>query len=208
MTDYWCYKYMDFPPIPDRFIQEALAIAHDEQASDVSHANDTAWLPKPNRTIYVDGKPTKSRRTPRWDLSADFSDWVRQNICEDFIDAAVSISQGDPDATTTGVHTDGVRHYTMIYLIEKSNDGQKTMWWQEQGHPVQRTERSYYLESWDTVTKLAEVEYPMFTWICMNVGILHSIHNIQGYRIAIHVSLPYDPFTNPDFFKKPDAVMA
>jgi hypothetical protein len=199
--DYWCYKYINLPDVPNEFVEEALNLAHDETKNKVENSNDLYVLPPSNRLIYVDGDPAKSRRTPRWDLSQKFSNWVRENICEEFIDAAVSMSIGDPDAFVTIVHTDKVRHYTAIYLLETNNEDQKVMWWQEPDYPIQRAERGYYRQTWDGLIKLEEVAYPKFKWVVFNAGILHSIHNIQGSRIAIHVSLPYDPFTKENFFK-------
>jgi len=197
----WYYQYLDLPKVPDQFVQEALALAHNSEKNKLENSNDLDVLPVYNRTIYIDGKPAKSRMTPRWDLSQEFVNWVRDNICEEFIDVAVSISKGDPDAVNTGVHTDNVRHYTLIYLLETSNDDQITAWWQEPGFPIQRSERGYYKESWDSLVPLEKVVFPKFTWLVFNAGILHSIRNIYGHRIAIHVSLPYDPFTKDNYFK-------
>jgi hypothetical protein len=199
--DYWCYQQVDLPKVPTNFVQEALNLAHDNEKNKVENSNDLDTLPVYNRTIYVDGLPVKSRMTPRWDLSEDFSNWIRDNICEEFIDSAVSISIGDSDAVNTGVHTDTKRHYTLIYLLETSNEDQTTAWWQEPGFPVQRSERGYYKESWDSLIPLEKTVFPKLTWVVFNAGILHSIHNIQGSRIAIHISLPYDPFTKENFFK-------
>jgi hypothetical protein len=196
MSSIWFYQFLDdLPPIPQHWQNAALALAHDQQRSTADLSNNSTILPEYNRNIITpDRVATVSRRTPRWELSAEFEHWVKDNVCQDFIDAAVSISQGDSDIT--GIHTDNRRHFTLMYLLETSNSGQITAWWQENGHPVQRSERGYYLDNWDNVTKLAEVEFPLQRWIAFNAGILHSIHNIQGSRIGIHVSLPADPFTD------------
>lgn len=189
----WYYKILtDLPHIPEQYINQALAVAanHDQTSADQSYNRD--YLPVANRTLVdLDGKETTSRRTPRWAIGKEFEHWVRDNIAQDFLDAGVSISEGISD--TTGPHTDKTRSWTYMYLIDKSNDQQLTKWWQEFGQAVYR-EPGTYLDSFDNCEELCSVELPLKTWVCLNIGILHSVHNIKQYRNAIHVSLPGMPF--------------
>lgn len=190
----WYYKFMDdLPHPPQKFIDAALQLAHDPIRSKTEFVNDADYLPKFDRPlVYPDGVKGTSRRTPRWDFSQEFEAWVRENIHPNPIDAAVSISQGN--SNITGPHTDGVRAWTYLYLIERSNEGQTTCWWRERGQPLYRG-RSYWAPSFENLDKLAEIEFPIGKWVALNITILHSIHNIQGSRVSLQVSLPNDPVT-------------
>ena len=189
----WFYKILtDLPYIPEQYINQALAVAvnHNQTSAEQSYNRD--YLPVADRELIdLAGNKTTSRRTPRWAISKEFENWVRDNIATDFLDTGVSISEGTSD--TTGPHTDKTRSWTYMYLIDKSNDGQLTKWWQENDHPVYR-DPGTYLNEFSNCTELCSVEIPLRTWVCLNIGILHSIHNIKQYRNAVHVSLSSVPF--------------
>jgi hypothetical protein len=189
----WFYKILtDLPHIPKQYINQALAIVsnHNQTSADESYNRD--YLPMSDRALVdLDGKKTTSRRTPRWAIGKEIENWVRDNITPEFLDTGVATSEGAGD--TTGPHTDKTRSWTYMYLISKSNDQQLTKWWHEDGQPVYR-DPGTYLNSFDSCKELCSVEIPMNTWVCLNVRILHSVHNIKQYRNAIHVSFPMMPF--------------
>jgi hypothetical protein len=142
--DIWFYRYMDeFPQPPQEFIDRALTMAHNFMENPpFENAYHAQKLPGYGREIVLeDGTESTSRMTPRWELGEDFSQWVIENIYPNPVDSALSLSMGM--GPVTGLHLDGSRHFTYAYLLEVSNPGQITKWWQEHGHPIQRRETQY-----------------------------------------------------------------
>jgi len=193
-TETWYYRiYNDLPKIPQKFIDQALSIVSDPNRVAPEASNNGNYLPQSNRPLILpDGTETTSRRTPRWPISDEFNQWVRENIVSNFKDAGVSISEGISEVT--GPHTDGMRQHNLIYLIDQSNSDQSTHWWQENGFSTVRKERSHTPTDMRTLSEKMSATFPMHTWVSMKIDILHSIHNIKGRRVSIQISFEDDPF--------------
>lgn len=185
-----------FPQVPDYLVKEALLIAHDNDRKHklIGDTHNFKVLPEYNfRITKPNGEVDVSRRIPRYPFNEEFNQWTRTNICDNFMDTGISVSEGTGD--TSGMHVDGTREYLYLYLIEQSNPDQTTCWWQENGHPIERiNDKSMHLYDWNNVIKLDETQIPLNRWVAIHASILHSIHNIQGSRISLQVSLYDDPF--------------
>jgi hypothetical protein len=188
-ADTWYYQYLDLPPIPEEFIREAQSILADERSDPINSYSLGAVNHQMFRKLDLNGEEITSRSVIRFRINTEFEDWIQANIVSDYVDVGVAPSaRENPQDHTLGAHTDTTRNYLLLYIFDTSNQGQRTAWWQERGHPVVR-ERNIYNNVFDTMTKLAETEFEMRRWVLMNATILHSVHNVQGYRNAIHVSL-------------------
>jgi len=200
MQDWFYYKYLDLPKVPEHIVDAALEFARDPERC--SPEKSLKYSPEKNivrtywfRPVDVFGQTHPSRSVIRFNFGDQFEEWVRQNITSDFLDASLACSMSkDGDGTVTGMHTDTTRNYLLMYVIEKTNDDQKTIWWQERGHPVVR-ENDLQVDHFNTVDSIAETVYEKCRWVLMNANILHSVHNIKGNRFALHVSLTNEQAT-------------
>lgn len=187
----WYYEYLDLPPIPREFIEEAQAILKDERSDPINSYSLGAVNHQMFRKLVVNGEEITSRSVIRFKINSEFEDWVRANIANDYVDVGVAPSARENDTDDTlGAHTDTTRNYLLLYLFDTSNKGQLTRWWQERGYPIVRA-RNTYNNVFATMTLLEETEFERGQWVLMNATILHSVHNVQGYRNAIHVSLDH-----------------
>lgn len=198
----WFYRYLELPKIPDEFQIAAKKQIENEQCewSALPELNHPLWEKKLDldekqisypmfRKIDYYGKEVSSRSVLRYKISKDFETWIKQNICSNFLDASIApyhkINDNDD---ILGVHTDTTRDYLLFYLLEKSNDDQITAWWQERGFPIVR-ERNAFTNDFNSLDKLSEVMIEKERWIVINARILHSVHNILGYRNAVQISI-------------------
>lgn len=200
-------KELDFlPKLPQNLVDEAMKIALDEtraipQTGELyKELSPKIWF----REIKdLDGKIVRGRPNIKFPLSKEFNQWVRENICAthdgSFVNVAYQNKEGD--GTTAPIHTDMSRDWVLLYLLEKSNPDQYTMFWKQNNHPIIRS-RSTFLNDWDDCEKIGEVCYETEKWYLMNTLVLHSIHNIQGDRrgrLAIQIKVDGDPLVSGFF---------
>lgn len=200
-------KKLDFlPKLPQKFFDEAMNIALDENSSVPStgelykELSPKIWF----REIKdIDGKIVRGRPNIKFPLSEDFNNWVRENICAthdgSFVNVAYQNNEGN--GTTAPIHTDMSRDWVLIYLLETSNPDQYTKFWKENDKDVERP-RSTFLNDWDNCTEIGEVCYEVGNWYLMKTTVLHSIHNIKGDRrgrISIQIKVDDDPLATGYF---------
>ena len=186
-----CYKILDsLPPVPQKYIDIAFDVLNSGKDDIQNYAID--------RFQYQEGKPFSSRNNPRLGLEEYMSEWINENISQEWIH--VGIAASTPNSTTGskldhihGPHTDATRSYVLIYLIDSSNPDQDTVFWHEPGESLHRKRHtvSYNL---DNLQRIDSVRIPLQQWCFLDTTVLHSIENIQGCRIAIQVSFDCDPF--------------
>lgn len=191
--NWFCYRYLDLPKVPDHIVQAALDFAHDPEKCKMSNSmqhnvapkNENIWF----RPLNVFGVHSNARSIIRFDFSKEFVDWVRSNITENFLDANLACSfASNCDDTVSGMHSDIGRNFVLLYLIEKTNDDQKTAWWHQSGHPVVRN-YDVQVDNFESANLIEETVFEKFRWVLMNANILHSVHNVKGNRMALQVSL-------------------
>lgn len=189
------------PSLPQSFIEEAMAIALDEERAVpqtgelYKELSPTVWF----REIKdLDGNTVRGRPNIKFKLSELFDSWVSDNITKhhdgSYVNVAYQNKEGD--GTIAPIHTDMSRDYVLIYLIEKSNPDQYTKFWRERGNPIERS-RSTFLNNWDNCDLIGEACFDLHTWYLMKATVLHSIHNIRGNRrgrLAIQVKVD-DPLS-------------
>ena len=186
-----CYKILDnLPPVPQKYIDIAFDVLNSGEDDIQNYAID--------RFQYQEGKPFSSRNNPRIGLEEYMSEWINENISQEWIH--VGIAASTPNSTTGskldhihGPHTDATRGYVLIYLLDSGNLDQHTIFWQEQGKSLHR-KRHVVPESYDNLTKIDSIQIPKHTWVMFDTSILHSIENIRGHRIAFNIGFDCDVF--------------
>jgi hypothetical protein len=206
-SDTFLWKELkDIPAIPQHLYDEAMDIAlNEEQAIPQTGELYKELSPKIwfREIKDIDGRTVRGRPNIKFPLSAEFNEWIKENVCEthdgSFVNVAYQNKEGD--GTTAPIHTDMSRDWVLIYLLEKSNEDQYTMFWKQNDKPTIR-DRSTFLNDWDDCEKIGEVCFDTGKWYLMNARVLHSIHNILGDRrgrLAIQVKVDGDPLVEGFF---------
>ena len=124
----------------------------------------------------------------------EYDRWVRDTISGACINTTVMYCNGSSHITSTGAHTDKVRHFVMIYNLLSGGPESQLCFWQEKNHPILREDglargRYHDLELIDSV------DSPIDVWYIVNGQVLHSVENLTGPRINLQISfvdLPND----------------
>jgi hypothetical protein len=182
----------DLPKLPDRFVEQALKCANDNNRQEISRFPNQLDYKKYHRQVKRNSKIETVRNNARFQIGEEIEQWARENISEEITEVGVSTSLGD-QSDLQSPHTDATRSYVLIYLLESSNVDQDTIFWQEPGKTLRRKRKlsSYDL---DVLIKIDSVRVPYKTWCYLDASILHSIENIQGKRIAVQVAFDSDAF--------------
>jgi hypothetical protein len=78
-----------------------------------------------------------------------------------------------------------------MYLLLKDNDDQETVFWREDRKPLRR-KRDTVQPGYQGLTKLGSIVIPLHTWVYFDTTVLHSVENIHGSRVAIHIGSDCD----------------
>lgn len=183
------YKILDLPSVPLEFEMRAFDEAIQRQSycmNPINEEHKERWF------IDRDGNPGQSSGYLRHDLGPEFYPWVKQNICENFIDGGAAFTER-PKRNMLGAHTDRTRKYSLLYVLQPGGAKVMTRWYQEPDQPIWR-EGIVHINDHTNLILLDEIEIPTRTWICINAQCIHSVEGIQTQRIGINISLDQDIF--------------
>ena len=169
-------KTLDFPPMPDHLVKQALSIIQDQSKSYVFHNAESFG------SVYK-----------RYFVSSDIFDWLASNIPVklpiDVKKIGIQTFQSMKNSTSYSPHTDGPRgQYILNYLIDTGGNNVLTKWYQEAGHSLIR-EPDLTLESFQNLTETHSEHIAQGTWFCLHSRILHTVVNIERPRISLCVGL-------------------
>ena len=100
-------------------------------------------------------------------------------------------------SSTGGVaipHTDRTRNWTLVWLTDTGGTDVSTVFWQEQGHDIDRPP-GYYPNSYNDLIELETHVLESNRWILLNAKVIHSVENLQGIRKSIQIGF----WDNADF---------
>ena len=94
-----------------------------------------------------------------------------------------------------GPHTDLVRCYVLMYILENGGDNCTTAWYQEKGKDFYRPGKLLLtVDDYDLLDERDRVQLPTGSWAIINTEYLHAVENIEKDRIAVHLGLDTDKF--------------
>ena len=184
---------MDFPPVPENLVQSCLDLSRlVYQDSVPDHVQPVSGVAYP-RTVTRNGEKFPSVRVPRYSIADLMGEWVSTNITDRWTNIGLSTSLANEHTTVHAAHTDGIRRFGLIYLLETSNLDQQTVFYQEPGHNILRGPNTM-IEDLDCLEIIDSVNIRPGSWCYLNVRVLHGVENIQDYRTAVQIDLDEDPF--------------
>jgi len=193
------------PAVPEHLVQQALTAArkakqdwYDPDKRPPVVNTGGSGIVFGTKIVYdQDDQPIVTRSNPRFPLDDEWNTWVRDNIAPVVVESGVSVClmprADDTETTMGGPHTDTTRNFALLYLIEKGNDDQWTEFYQETGEDVYRPYNCRPTQL-AKLTLIDRVCAPLHKWLMIDGRILHAQKNISKDRIALQVSLAYDPY--------------
>ena len=189
----WYYKSLDFPELPeelknkfDELIKEKLlevpAVKYTkENLNELGYFN---YLKSPSTQVGVD-KFVPGGEMIYTELTPEFESWFRNNISETAKLPRFATHMNDPahPITFLAAHCDFQRNYALNYVHVPGGKKVKTVFYQEQGHPVIRGTAVVGYKA--PLIKLAEINIPVNTWHLLRTDIIHSVEFMTSPRIRI-----------------------
>lgn len=177
MTDdiFYC-KTLDFPPMPDHLVKQALSIIQGKSNPYVLHNA------RPFESVYK-----------RYFVSSDILDWLASNIPVklpiDVRKIGIQTFQPMGSSALYSPHTDGPRgQYVLNYLIDTGGNNVLTKWYQEAGYSLIRRP-DLTLASFQNLKEVHSEHIAQGTWFCLHSRILHTVINIERPRISLAIGL-------------------
>lgn len=182
----YAYKFLDLPPLPQSFLDNALSIERNNETIAGSHRfTDQDEKLYSSRALKHNQKNIRHIRQTRYLFDNGFQQWIRQEIATNFIECTVSI--GGPQQGHLGPHTDRARNFVLIYVLVPGGTDVITAFWQEHGQPRLRP-RATLVDNYDKLLLLDQVNFGTHRWAIMDGRILHSVQNLEDSRINIQIA--------------------
>ncbi len=182
------------PHPPDHFIERALQFADEGREK---HKNIAAQYyiggaeNHVDRVVQYQGQEWESRYQVAYELGEDFDQWVKENICPDFVNATVRRSEGK--SITHGAHIDNSRKYAIWYMLERGGEDSRTRFYYEKGGPIEWPwNEKRVFNNMDDLIELEAVKWPMRQWFVINTSVIHAITDITGPRTSLQIGIKED----------------
>jgi hypothetical protein len=176
MTDdiFYC-KTLNFSPMPDHLVKQALSIIQG----------------KSNPYVFHNARPFESVYK-RYFVSSDILDWLASNIPVklpiNVKKIGIQTFQPRRNPAVYSPHTDNKGQYILNYLIDTGGDNVLTKWYHETGHSLIR-EPDITLDSFQNLNETHSEHIAQGTWFCLHSRILHTVVNIERPRISLTIGL-------------------
>ena len=188
INDLWYYQLLDLPLLPDylkskfdQLIEQTLLGMPENVYLPQSPRESDGYI---NHVQYKDFTETLTGYIVYHELTAEFDQWVKENVSKQFNRAKFSIHHGE----IAPPHTDYLRDFGINYIHVLGGNDVKTVWYQEEGFPIVRNGRCRQPD-YQRLSILKEVVLPANQWHVLRTDILHSVENLQSNRIRISVDI-------------------
>lgn len=197
------------PQVPQKFIDEIKSRAYPAPSpeEDILHVLELTSPHYKKRVVTKDGVAQASRTTEGYELSEEWTDWVKENITDNFVRTHVSLSiPYDGKTTLHGAHVDHCNTLKLFYLIDRGGDNAETTFYVKPGHPMIwdiTTREHIWFTNIDDLVEIDRAQFPLNSWILLNGYVIHGVENVTGDRLNINIFVTPDQFDfDLEFTKK------
>ena len=131
---------------------------------------------------------------PRTALQPELEEWLKENISDAAIKNEFAVTINDNGADKITPHTDRMREFTLIYLIENGGDDHRTIFYKPIDDNIKYERMMNF--TYDQVREVDSISIPLNKWTLLNAQEIHSVENIPGTRMAIQMSFDQNPWEN------------
>lgn len=177
------YKTLSLPAPPKHFCDRIIDTQFFDQDLAVNkNQRGRDWYERPITRAQQNLERTYNKR---FEIGLDWHIWVKDHIIDNYVETSSSITYDHGHCIPP--HTDVTCDWRLIYLLQTGGEV-ATIFWQEWDHPFIRP-RGCFVDNYDRLTELDRVVMQPGSWYLIRSDVLHSVENISGLRIAVHVLL-------------------
>jgi len=189
------YKILEnLPPVPIK-IDQVVKHLQDTKLDQTADNYTSKYHDIKARELLVNGKTFETAKSVRFELGALWENWVKTHIHSEYLETGVNFTT---KGQYHGAHLDSGRNYILIYLIESGGNKVDTVFYQENGYPIERPRTKEYdpchVHDYSNLTEIYRVEVPLRKWILLNTRILHGVEGIESTRIAYQIGFDKNIF--------------
>jgi hypothetical protein len=183
MTEFFLYKFLDLPRMPQELIDIALQNI-DEKNIIKNKQNIDYEVYSNEKLISEDGNEKRNVAFVHYDLDERVLNWITENvISEGYTD--LKITKNTP-GDSKFPHTDRTRDYVLLYMVECGGEKPYTIFYKEKDKELLRV-NDLRFTSYDLVEEVDRVFIPQHHWCILNSRVIHGVEGITGFRISFHL---------------------
>jgi len=147
--------------------------------------------PGSRRTYKKDGRfiaTSTYEFNPVKENNVDLHDWITSNIYPGCNNTYKIRIHQDYGSSINGPHTDRVRMLALNYYWDLGGSSVNTVWYRykDKSKPIYVGEKHY--PNYDKLEILETATLKTNTWYLLNVGVIHSVENIEASRKYLSLS--------------------
>jgi hypothetical protein len=193
------YKILEnLPPVPKK-LDEIVSYLQNTKLNQTAEESLSKYYDVKARELLINGKTFETAKSVRLELGVLWENWVKTNIHPEYLETGINFTT---NGQYHGAHMDSGRNYILIYLIESGGTKVDTVFYQENGYPIERPRITdydpYHLHDYADLTEIDRVEIPLRKWIMLNTRIIHGVEGIESTRIAYQIGFDKNIFYSKD----------
>ena len=124
-------------------------------------------------------------KTFHYPLSEEAYQWAKENVTSEFSSFKVWFSL--PGMHVLPPHTDNIRNYSLLYLLQSGDDHHSTVFYKEKNKDILLQDLQNSGITYDNIEELARIQIPLNQWVIINSNVIHSIELISKGRITVQL---------------------
>jgi hypothetical protein len=120
----------------------------------------------------------------RYHIDRDLHDWINHNIAQDWHDAGISLT--DINGGDGSYHTDRMRDWALIWLIDTGGPSVDTVFYQQPGQSLHRSVDDSNISSSDLI-RVSSTRIKKHQWCLLNARAIHRVENTVSSRIGLQI---------------------
>jgi hypothetical protein len=183
----WCYKFTDYPPLPDHLVKYINNMFDDN--GNCRDQKNKSYVFHPTHVVKDGVKKTSpGANWDRYNMSDELESWLRTNVVSNFVNCGIIVIKNTDRIVP---HTDHTRPYVLIYYTDTGGENVQTTYYQEPGKS-RVIEFFYPSQDVDRLTVLDQTIIPAHTWVLTHADILHGVAVMTGPRIGIQMDISHE----------------
>ena len=130
---------------------------------------------------------------PRVAVDSELSHWIIENITSEATSMDIAVTVTKSKSYRMWPHTDSVRLWTLMYLIEHGGSEHRTVFYKHRDFNFKVESKMNF--NYEEVIEVDSIQIPLKTWTIINAHEIHSVENIPGIRIAFQLGMQNNPWS-------------
>lgn len=129
---------------------------------------------------------------PRIKVNEQMIQWIYDNITTESTSMDIAITSVEKNSARMLPHTDSVRSWTLMYLIEHGGENHRTVFYKHRNPNFKLKPKMNF--TYEEIIEVDYIQIPLKKWTILNAQEIHSVENIPDVRIAFQIGMSHNPW--------------